>query len=533
MANRRKSASDKSKSGSSKSKSLSRKAKGKLPGGPAPMGGLSDLPAGPGGQGPLSIDEAAAMLKVSRPTFYRWVREGRVKGHKVGKQWRFAREDLDRFLHGQSPRVDLPVSIKPLLDRLAEASRAARAPWSPEAEGDTVARAAHLMVIAGTAMHASDMSIEPQVNAAGGNIALVRFRVDGLLRTAAEFDLKLLPAVIEQFKRMAACDVHENKRPQDGRILIELGREKKRMDLRVCFVPALFGESMTVRFLDPDQVVLKLDRMKFQPEDRARIDEALTQPSGLIVVTGPTGCGKTTVIYSCLMELVSPAIKVMSIEDPVEYMLPGVVQMPVRPQFDVTFERAMRAMLRSAPDVIFVGEIRNRDTLMICLQAALTGHLVITTLHTDDAASALRRMIDIGGDPFIVADAVKLIVAQRLVRCLLPEKSAPMASPELLGLAEKFARAGGLKWDTMDKAFREPAARGVEQHAAYRGRMLIAETLKMSPAIGRALRENATADQLRATAVSEGMVTWAADGVRQAAAGRTTLTEVMRLVGNK
>lgn len=478
----------------------------------------------------LDADEVLEMLDVSRPTLYRWMREGRIKGHKAGRQWRFELADIQRFLRGQDPRSELPVDIDPLIDTLTKLVEQAGGEAATPEDASDVRRAVVLMIILGTVMRASDMSIEPQVDDSGENIALIRYRVDGVLRTAAEFNLKLLPAIIEDWKRLAACDVHENKRPQDGRIMIGVPR-KKRMDLRVCFVPAMFGESLTVRFLDPEQVVLKLDRMQFQPEDRARIDEALALPSGLIIVTGPTGNGKTTVIYSCLMELVDPSIKVMTIEDPVEYMLPGVVQMPVRPQFDVTFPRALRAMLRSAPDVIFVGEIRNNETMQICMQAALTGHLVFTTLHTDDAPGALRRMVDMGGDPFVIADAVKLIVAQRLVRRLIPDQSSPQQSDEFVDRAEQVARKGGLDWDSLKKDFREPSAAPDRLRDGYRGRMLIAETLKMTPAIGQALREGASTDQLRSVAVSEGMITWPADGVRRAAAGQTTLRELMRFVG--
>jgi general secretion pathway protein E len=515
-----------------------RKPARKLP--PAPK---EQPPAAAGGraQDMIGMEEAIALLRTTRPTFYRWLRSGRIKAMKLGRQWRFYREDLDRFLQGQEPRVDLPVSIGPLIAelaaRLAQANPKGSPPTAPgqprtgDKPVDEVTRAVNLSILLGVALKASDFTFESFATEPGGAVAgMLRYRIDGVLQPAATFDLRLLPALIARFKTLAACDSQEKRRPQDGRILVNV--EGRQVDLRASFVAATLSESLTVRILDAKTVLLGLDRIDYSESDMKRLRSAIAAPWGLNLLVGPTGSGKTTVLYSCLNELAGQGIKTMSVEDPVEYLLPWVTQIPISEGDGLTFTRAVRSILRSDPDVIMIGEVRDRETLLLALESALTGHLVFSTLHTDEAAAALKRMVDIGSDPFVIVDATRVILAQRLVRRLCPEcsrKAAPAA--DLLRRAEQAARSGGLGWEDLGKEFREPAGCPKCNQTGYRGRTVIAETLLVTPEIGAALRHGAGVDELRSIAVGQGMTTIAADGIRRAAAGQTSLAEVFRVLG--
>ena len=477
----------------------------------------------------IDMNQAIALLKTSRPTFYRWLRSGKVKGMKVGRQWRFYRQDIERFLKGEEPRIDLPADMAPLIARLRQRlEEVGGEDASPRDASDEV-RAVDLMIALSTAMRATDIHIAPHSKElAGDNVAVLRYRVDGVLHPVADIDKRLLPAIVARWKALAACNVHERMRPQDGRILVNA--EGRQLDLRVCFLPACLGESVTVRVLDPDVIRLTLDHIHYPPKGKEKLLRWLGAPWGTIVVTGPTGSGKTTALYACVNEVAKPELKVMSVENPVEYLLPWVVQVQVRSDTGLTFGSALRSILRSDPDVVLVGEMRDRETLIIAQQIAITGHLVLTTLHADEAARALKRMVEMGGEPFVVGDATKLIVAQRLVRLLCPDCSEPYTpAAEALGRAAELARVGGLDWSALPENFRSPVGCPKCRKTGFRSRNVIAEVLEISPEIGEALRSGASVDELRAVAIREGMVTMAADGIRQAAEGTTTLDEVLRV----
>ena len=484
----------------------------------------------------VDMAEAIRILKTTRPTFYRWLRAGKIKGMKLGRQWRFTREDLDRFLKGEPPRVDLPADLSPLIETLAaKVTELDADDLSGEGYSD-VQRVASLMIVLGIAMRATDIHISPSIAPDGpGGLATLRYRVDGMLHQAATIDMRLLPAIVEQFKRMAACDIHEKVKPQDGRMLLKprkpiAGRQIDMLDLRVSFLPAALGEAVTLRILDRSASLIGLDRIDYAPHDRERLMKAIHSPWGVVLLTGPTGSGKTTVLYACINALDHDKLKVMSVEDPVEFFLPGVTQVAVNEREGMTFERATRAILRSDPDAILIGEIRNREALYCAVQAALTGHLVMTTLHTNDAAGGLVRMVDIGVDPFVVADATKLVMSQRLVRLLCEHCRVPdEPDANQLALAAEVSRDGGLGWPPADPQWKK--AVGCEKcgQTGYRGRTAIAEMLEVTPEIGKALREGATPDVLKRIAVKQGMTTIAADGIRRAAAGQTSLDEVIHV----
>lgn len=484
----------------------------------------------------IGMREAIELLKTSRATFYRWLRTGRIKGMKAGRQWRFYRGDIEQFIRGEEPKIDLPADITPLVSTLGEALKRAGARAGDGAGDDPVQTAVARMISLAASSRASDIHLTQHINqGADRAVGILRLRIDGVLHEAAEIDIRLMPAIVAHWKRLAACDVHERARPQDGRIRIKTQDGSKQeahiLDLRVNFLPDHLGEAVTVRILDPSTVCLSLDRLPYSEHDRAAIDRALKQPFGIILCTGPTGSGKTTTLYACLNEVARPEVKVMTIEDPVEFVLPWATQIQVREKEGVSHALILRACLRSDPDVIMVGEIRNRDTLNVSMQAALTGHVVLSTLHTDDAVGALIRMRDMGADPFLIAEATKLVIAQRLIRRLCRHCAAPMATdPARLDSLAEGAIQGGLKWhDLPSGQFKRAVGCDKCAQTGYRGRTAAAETLEISAVLAKALREGAAEDTLRSLAIEGGMVTMAADGIRRAVLGETSIEEVARI----
>jgi len=483
------------------------------------------------GSGLLGIEQAIAMLKTSRPTFYRWVRTGKIKGTKVGRQWRFRKEDLDRFLQGEAPATHLPVSIRPLVEALDAFAAKAGIPLPKQDGQDDALNVLYVVsntLLMSCAMRATDVHFIPTVGADSSSVAQLRFRVDGALKTVAEFDIRLLPAIVERFKIMANCNVHANLVPQDGRIQVNIRGQYT--DMRICFLPTALGESVVLRILSRQAVTLTADKLGLPEVVEKRLLKALAAPYGLILTSGPTGSGKTTTLYACLLSVTRPEKKVMTIEDPVEYLLPGVQHTGTRPAEGLTFAAALRATLRCDPDVIMIGEVRDPETLEVALKAALTGHLVLSTLHTPDAASALVRMVEMEGEPFMIGDATRLIVSQRLIRKLCQHCARPVTPvPELLAHAREIIQRAGLDWDSLPQSFREPVGCPKCNGMGFKGRMAVIEALEMSPEIAAALRRKATVAELRALAIEQGMVPMAAHGVQSAAAGKVHLQEVLAM----
>ena len=354
---------------------------------------------------------------------------------------------------------------------------------------------------------ASDLHFEPLASR-----FRVRFRIDGVLHEAAAPPRHLERAVVSRLKLMAGMSLAEKRRPQDGRArLAGAGRE---LDLRVSALPTIHGESVVIRVLDPGRLRLGLGELGLDPDDRCAIDRLLALPDGLVLVTGPTGSGKTTTLYACLQTLNHPDRKIITVEDPVEYQLTGINQVPVRPELGLTFAAALRAMLRQSPNVIMVGEIRDRETAEIAIHAALTGHLVFSTLHTNDAAGAVARLADLGVKPFLAASALRAVVAQRLVRRICPHCGRPAAPPPELAPAagDDFRRGGGC-----------PAC----ERTGYRGCLGLFEVLPVDDELQQLIYAGAGAGRLRAHARARGRGTLRADGWRKARAGRTSVEEVL------
>lgn len=478
----------------------------------------------------LAMDEAIALLKTTRPTFYRWVRAGKLKGTKVGRQWRFRRSDVERFLQGEEPLIDLPVDIAPLLDCLQRRLTQAGAQSHPEPTQQAgVAQAVELMIRLAAQLRAGGLHLEPQPKGQ----ARLRFRLDGVLQPIADFDLRLLPALLRQWKTMASCDVRESSRPQEGRLLFQPAGSGQEVDLRLTFLPAVLGEAMHARVLDPSSALLQLDAMSLPEPGRAQLLHWLDAPSGLIIVTGPTGCGKTSLLYACLNHLTQrrPERQAVTVEDPVEFLLPRTLQVPVKAEAGLSFPGVLRSVLKADADVILVGEIRDLETLNLALQSALNGHLVLTALHTSEAVSALQRMIDVGANPMSVAEATKLILAPRLVRRLCPQCAA-RRPPEtaLLDQALELARQGGLAWEHLPRDYAEPVGCPLCQGTGFHGRSLIAEVLQMTPRLSAAVVARLKTEDMRAIALNEGMIPLAAVALRRATEGHTSLGEALRLV---
>ncbi len=365
-------------------------------------------------------------------------------------------------------------------------------------------------------VRASDIHIEPLETS-----VRIRYRLDGKLIHVDTHPKKLLPAIIARLKVMSgSMSIAEKRLPQDGRIQLKMG--EKEVDLRVSSVPSNHGESIVMRILDKTALLLGLPELGFFSDDQAKFEELLGLPDGIILVTGPTGSGKTTTLYACLNVINKPDKKIITVEDPVEYELPGINQVMVKAEIGMTFAAALRAMLRQAPNIIMIGEIRDEETANIAINASLTGHLVFSTLHTNDAPSAVARLADIGVKPFLIASAVRSILAQRLVRKLCPICKAPAE------LTEKEMRALHLDASrTADASIYGPVGCDKCRKNGYRGRMGIFELFNIDDEVRASINTSQTTSQLRRRARELGMRTLREDGIRKVLSGLTSGAEVV------
>jgi general secretion pathway protein E len=381
-----------------------------------------------------------------------------------------------------------------------------------------VIRLVSLLITNALDMRASDIHVEPFENRLG-----VRYRVDGVLHDVESPPKRLSAAVISRIKIMANLDIAERRLPQDGRIRLRV--QGKEIDLRVSTVPTMHGESVVMRILDKGGVALDFKKLGFEDDTLKAFTDVLAQPHGILLVTGPTGSGKTTTLYTALDRLNQPDVKILTVEDPVEYQMAGINQIQVKPQIDLTFANALRSIVRQDPDVIMIGEIRDLETAQIAVQSALTGHLVLSTVHTNDAASTVNRLLDMGVEDYLLTSTVIGILAQRLVRKLCPHCKEPYHPlPELvqqLGLA-KFAAGREV---TLQHA------KGCAQcgKTGYAGRLCILEMLPITDPLRTLVMKHATSGELRAEAQRGGMITMYEDGMRKALAGVTTVEEVLRV----
>ena len=380
-----------------------------------------------------------------------------------------------------------------------------------------VIRLVSLLITNAMETRASDIHIEPFENR-----LIVRYRIDGVLHEVESPPKRLSAAVISRIKIMANLDIAERRLPQDGRIRLRI--QGKEIDLRVSTLPTMHGESVVMRILDKGHVALDFRKLGFEDDTLETFLGVLLQPHGILLVTGPTGSGKTTTLYTALDRLNQPDVKILTVEDPVEYQMSGINQIQVKPQIDLTFANALRSIVRQDPDVIMIGEIRDLETAQIAVQSALTGHLVLSTVHTNDAPSTVNRLLDMGVEDYLLTSTVIGILAQRLVRKLCQHcKEAYVALPELV---EQMR----LRRYSNDAEITLWHAKGCSHCAqtGYSGRLSILEMMPMTDAVRSLVMKHENAAVLRAEAIRGGMVTMYEDGLRKALAGVTTFEEVLR-----
>ncbi len=393
-----------------------------------------------------------------------------------------------------------------------------------EAEDDDapVIRLVTLIINEALKNRASDIHVEPMANK-----LRVRYRVDGICAEVDAPPKRLQGSILARIKVMSKMDISERRIPQDGRIRLNLqGRD---IDLRVSSLPCTNGESVVMRILDKEKALVSLEDLGFYESDYERFHRIIKRPNGIFLVTGPTGSGKTTTLYAALTELNRPDMKIITAENPVEYNIAGINQCQVRHDIGLNFSQILRAMLRQAPNIVLVGEIRDQETAEIAIQAALTGHLVFSTLHTNDAPGAITRLIDMGVKPFLVSSAVQAILAQRLIRKLCPKckEAYQPTEGELIGVGLSLEAIRGVK-------IYKPAGCEECKQKGYRGRMGIYELLEMSPPMRELTFRQASTMKLRDEAqISGGMSTLQQDGLRKVLAGSSSIAEVLRVTHAK
>ncbi len=410
-------------------------------------------------------------------------------------------------------------SYEPSVFEAEQGERGGRKRDEAQREDAAIIRLVNLLITEAVRQRASDVHVEPL-----GNRLRVRYRIDGVCREVESPPKRLQAPMMARLKLMSGMDLAEKRRPQDGRILMKAAGHH--IDLRVSDIPTTDGESIVMRILDKETVMVSLTELGFDESDLGRFENIIRQPNGIFLVTGPTGSGKTTTLYAALHKLNRPDTKILTAEDPVEYHMSGINQTQVEPIIDRTFANILRAMLRQAPEIILVGEIRDSETAEIAIRAALTGHLVFSTLHTNDAPTTIPRLIDLGIKPFLVSSSVVAAMAQRLVRLACRSCKEPHEYPE------KYLRAAG--WKPEEAAgMTLYRGRGCAEcnGTGYRGRTGIFELMEMAPDLRELAFQKAPAGQIRAKARALGMTTLMEDGLRKVRRGMTTLEEVLRVAG--
>jgi type IV pilus assembly protein PilB len=422
---------------------------------------------------------------------------------------------LDRAYDSAGTMADVMKSID---DELAVVDE----PEEPEDSGAAAADEAPIVKLVNSLIYdavrkgASDIHMEPYERS-----LRVRFRIDGVLQEMMSPPFKFKAAIISRLKIMAELDIAERRVPQDGRIKIKV--QNRHIDLRVSSLPTIFGEKIVMRILDKGNLNIDLEKLGFEPHSMKEFVEAIANPYGMVLVTGPTGSGKTTTLYSALSRVSTPEVNVMTAEDPVEYNIDGINQVLVHEDVGLTFAAALKAFLRQDPNIIMVGEIRDLDTASIAVKAALTGHLVLSTLHTNDAPSAIGRLVDMGIEPFLVCSSVNLVLAQRLVRRVCN------SCKRLITLNDEVLRELQMAPEDAATGTFYLGAGCVEcSNTGYRGRQGVYEVMPLTPRMRELILERASAIEIKRTAIQEGMLTLRRDGLMKLKRGLTTAEEILK-----
>ncbi|WP_375400993.1 GspE/PulE family protein [uncultured Amnibacterium sp.] len=417
---------------------------------------------------------------------------------------------IDRYHRADGELNDLSVALE-------EES----APIEVEAEADDsdapIVRFVNLIVSQAIQDHASDIHIEP-----GEHDIRVRYRIDGVLHDMQHAAKSIQNGVVSRLKIMSEIDIAERRRPQDGRMSVRHGGAT--IDLRVATLPTVWGEKVVMRILDNSQAAVTIDDLFMMPANRARYEHSYNRPHGMILVTGPTGSGKSTTLYATLRSIAKPEVNVITVEDPVEFLLPGVNQVQVNPKAGLTFASALRSILRADPDVVLVGEIRDQETAKIAIEASLTGHLVLSTLHTNDAPSAITRLTEMGVEPFLVGSALESVVAQRLARRLC-DRCQESYVPDEQTLERLHFEVGP---DGPPEIYRAVGCSHCS-NTGYRGRIALQEVMTVSEEIERLAVDRSSSGTIAKAAVAQGMSTLRQDGWVKAKLGFTSIDEILRV----
>jgi type IV pilus assembly protein PilB len=471
---------------------------------------------------PMAQDNGALRIIMSDPTDFDTVQKLQFILNKDIQPVLAPREQIVEAInrhYGQSETESVDSMLQEFTDTAIDFNEAATASAMALMDDSDapVVKLVNLIIQEAISLRSSDIHVEPFADR-----IRVRYRIDGVLVERDSPPRRLLAALTSRIKIMGSIDIAEKRRPQDGRI--KLNHNGKHFDLRVSILPTVHGQSVVMRILDRGNIQIGIRDLGFGEEDYKRFQRIIKRPNGIFLVTGPTGSGKTTTLYGALNELNRPDRKIITAEDPVEYYLPGVNQVEVKHHIGLDFARIIRSMLRQAPNIILVGEIRDHETAEIAVQASLTGHLVFSTLHTNDAPSAITRLSDIGVQPFLIASSVIAIMAQRLVRVICPKCKEP-DEPD-----SGEIKAAGLTPDQVAGAsFKRGRGCNNCYHTGYRGRLGIFELLKMNSGIREMTFNRAPTQEIRRQARLLGMRTLLEDGVDKALKGITTLEEVLSI----
>jgi type IV pilus assembly protein PilB len=423
-------------------------------------------------------------------------------------------EDLEKVMASMTEGADADVELQ------AEEEEMGLSELEKAADEAPIVKLVNLILTDAVKRGASDIHVEPYEKE-----YRVRFRVDGILQTIMSPPMKLKDAITSRIKIMAKLDISEKRLPQDGRIMlrVNLGGRRKQLDYRVSTLPTLWGEKIVMRLLDKENLRLDMTKLGFEPESLVKFEKAILKPYGMVLVTGPTGSGKTNTLYSAISRLNVPDTNIMTAEDPVEFQLAGVNQVQMKESIGLNFAAALRAFLRQDPNIILVGEIRDFETAEIAIKAALTGHLVLSTLHTNGAPETISRLMNMGIEPFLVATSVHMIVAQRLVRRVCVECKAEVDLP-----TQALIEAGFTPAEAKTVKVSKGKGCGVCNNTGYRGRCGLYEVMEIDDEIRELILVGASAVELKKKAVERGMITLRRSGLIKAMAGATTLEEVAR-----
>jgi type IV pilus assembly protein PilB len=436
------------------------------------------------------------------------------------------REAIEKYYGSQHA-----IELKKVMDEMAEAEAEALEVLEEDEEMDIasleaateeapVVKLVNIILTDSIKKDASDIHIEPYEKD-----FRVRFRIDGVLYEIMHPPMKLRDAIISRLKIMAKLDISEKRLPQDGRIKIKmkLGGKTKEMDYRVSCLPTLFGEKIVLRLLDKDNLMLDMTKLGFESESLQKFERQILKPYGMVLVTGPTGSGKTNTLYSSMNRVNIPETNIMTAEDPVEFNLHGINQVQMKEQIGLNFAAALRSFLRQDPNIVLVGEIRDFETAEIAVKAALTGHLVLSTLHTNDAPSTINRLMNMGIEPFLVATSVNLICAQRLVRRICRECIEEISMP-----SQALVDVGFTPEETTQARLKKGRGCGSCNNTGYRGRVGLYEVMEISEEIRELILSGASAMELRRKSLEEGMISLRRSGLIKIKEGMTTVEEVVR-----